>query len=334
MDEINLADLMDEMENDPHAKGAVLEMRAATEMEKVKPISHEEMMNAEIKPLEHVLFPWLPVQGIAFIYAASGVGKTLFAMNVAYAIAGGGEFLKFKAPAPRKVLYIDGEMAYSQVLTRYREIVKQQGALEFPENWLLFTPDKFLPHRLPKICTVEGQDLYVKYFLNNKVDVVVFDNLSMLSDIDENKSNEWKIVQDWLLKLRAMGLSVIVIHHAGKDKSGYRGTSRMLDAADSALSLQAIDQDLMEFEKAEERKFKITYHKARSFGGADAFPFEVTLQAGGWGHRSIEQTNMDMIVERINMGMKQFVIAKEFGWSQPYVSKMVKSARRRGLIRD
>ena len=44
------------------------------------------------------------------VYAKRGVGKTHFALGVAYAVAAGAKFLSWQAETPRKVLYIDGEM--------------------------------------------------------------------------------------------------------------------------------------------------------------------------------------------------------------------------------
>ena len=45
----------------------------------------------------------------------AGVGKTFFALNLAHAIATGGEFLGWKADKPRKVLFLDGEIAASDM---------------------------------------------------------------------------------------------------------------------------------------------------------------------------------------------------------------------------
>lgn len=313
----------------------VTPIRENTELDAINSISYEEMMASKPSPLEYILFPWLPTQGIAFIFAATGVGKTLFTMNVAYAIAGGGNFLKYSAPKPKKVLYIDGEMAYTQVHARFDEIVKQQGSLDYPNMWSLFTPDKILPFRLPKIDEPLGQEFYNKFLQKEKIEVVVFDNLSTLSTFDENSSSEWKPIQDWLLHLRSIGLSIIVVHHAGKDSSGYRGTSMMIDIADTAISLQAPSDDKLESEDQDITKFKINYLKKRSFGGIHGLSFEASLSKDkGWSHQAIEQTNIELVIERMNMKMSQKDIAIELKKSRPYINKLVKKARKLGLLRD
>ena len=55
------------------------------------------------------------------------LGKTLFAMGLAYAVACGSSFIKWSAPEPKSVLFIDGEMPLSLMQERMQEIVKSFG---------------------------------------------------------------------------------------------------------------------------------------------------------------------------------------------------------------
>jgi putative DNA primase/helicase len=309
----------------------------------ISPISMINIAADIPPPKQYALYPIIPIQGIVFIFAASGVGKTMFTLNIGYSIAAGGNFLKYTAPKPRRVLYIDGEMAYVDIHSRTMQIVNQQGKLDFPENFMIYTPDKLiLPEktetiRMPKICQPEGQMFYEMAIEKNDIDVIVIDNLSMLSTIDLDKSHEWHIINDWLLSLRTKGKTIIVVHHSGKDKEGYRGTSRMLDAVDTAISLQAIE-DLLPDQSEETsplgKRFKIVYKKNRSFFGSDAHPYEVTFLNERWSHRTIELSVMDKIIECASANMNQRDIAKELIISQSTVNRMIKKARKQGLIRD
>src|SRR4051812_7843189 len=69
-----------------------------------------EFLERVIPPREMLLGPILPKQGLIMLYSWRGVGKTHTAIGIAYAAASGGSFLRWKAPAPRRVLYLDGEM--------------------------------------------------------------------------------------------------------------------------------------------------------------------------------------------------------------------------------
>ncbi len=308
-------------------------IRPMPNIENYRPIPFDELEKMTPAPVEYVFHPYLPVQGLAFIYAASGIGKTLFTLNLAYAIAQGGSFLKYSCPKPRKVLYVDGEMRYNQIYSRLMQIKEKHGALDFPQNLCILTPDKLLPFRVLKIDDEVGQNVYKEIMMTYDFEVVVLDNISMLTCLDENKANEWQSVQDWLLHLRALGKSVIVIHHAGKDKNGYRGTSRMLDCMDLAISLQPVVDDSLEGDKAPGKQFKIVYTKNRSHEG-DSMPFEVTLNNGFWTFSSMEQSEMHKVVDRIGWKINQRDIAKELNLSLSKVNRLVQKARKEGLLRE
>src|SRR5689334_5206622 len=77
---------------------------------RLRSVNITEFMQMELPPRETVLDPVLKVGGLAMVYAPRGIGKTFFSLSLAYAIASGGEFLRWKAGQPRNVLIVDGEM--------------------------------------------------------------------------------------------------------------------------------------------------------------------------------------------------------------------------------
>jgi RecA-family ATPase len=309
----------------------VVRIKPLADAKNIVPIPLGDLKAIIPSPIEYICYPCLPTQGLGFIYAASGVGKTLFSLNLSYSIAQGGNFLKYSCPKPRKVLYIDAEMAFNQIHNRLLKIIEIQGELDNPQNFSLLTPDKVLPFRMPKIDNPADQKIYEEIIAIGEYEVIVFDNLSMLSSFDENKSNEWIIVQDWLLKLRSFGKTVIIIHHAGKDKSGYRGTSRMLDCMDVAISLQPVKLEETE-EDSHIKKFKIVYEKHRIFEGMEVLPFEVTLENFKWNYQSMEKSNIEKVVEMIKAKMSQREIARELLIPQTSVCRLVKKAKEKGLL--
>lgn len=297
-------------------------------------ITLEEMENDVPPKLEYIFHPCLPKQGIGWVYAKTGMGKTLFTLNLAYAIASGGSFLKYKCPKPRKLLYVDAEMSYSQLHQRTMEIRRREGKIDFPGNLTFFTRDKISPFPIPKIDTEEGQYFYKTRLLNENFEVVVFDNLSFLSSFDENKASEWKAIQVWLAHLCALNITVIMVHHAGKAEDGYRGTSAMMDGADVAISLQPVNKDSLEEETISSKKFKIVYGKNRNFFGIDALSYEVILQNGIWSFQSMEKSELDMVVEKVRLKITQKTIADELNCTQSKVAKLVKKAKRLGMLRE
>ena len=57
------------------------------------------------------------------IYGGTGDGKTLLTMHLAVYAAAGVEFLGWPCPRPRKVLYLDGELAESTIQKRIKQAV-------------------------------------------------------------------------------------------------------------------------------------------------------------------------------------------------------------------
>jgi AAA domain len=77
---------------------------------RVSAINLDRFLKMDIPPRATMLTPWLPVQGLAMIYAPRGTGKTRVAHGVCHAIATGSGFLRWTAPKASRVLLLDGEM--------------------------------------------------------------------------------------------------------------------------------------------------------------------------------------------------------------------------------
>ena len=200
----------------------------------LKPVDLAEFLKMTLPPREYVLSPWLPVQGLAMVYALRGLGKTHFALECAYAIASGGNFLKWKAPRPRGVLFIDGEMPARTMQERLARIVSVADSQ--PQRALrLLTPD-FQPNGMLDLTNREDQEALERHL--EGIDLIIVDSISTLcrSGI-ENEAESWLPVQEWALRQRSAGRSVLFIHHAGKG-GAQRGTSRREDVLDTVIGLQ------------------------------------------------------------------------------------------------
>ena len=93
---------------------------------RVVSVSTDEFIRMDLPERKELLSPWLPEQGLTMVHAERGIGKTFFAMGCAYAVATGGQFLNFKAPSPKRVLYIDGEMPATAMQERFMQLKLSQ----------------------------------------------------------------------------------------------------------------------------------------------------------------------------------------------------------------
>lgn len=144
----------------------------------LKILDGEQLLSAKFPARSSMLAPWLPDKGLAMIFAPRGVGKTWAALGIAHAVAAGGEFLRWRAPRPRRVLYIDGEMPGVMLQERYAAIVAAAMTDAPAENFRLVAAD-FQPDGLPDLADLEAQRFYDSAIAD--ADLVIVDNLSTIA---------------------------------------------------------------------------------------------------------------------------------------------------------
>src|SRR6516165_814345 len=201
--------------------------------ERVRPqtISAAELITADLPARERLVEPILPAKGLVMLYGPRGLGKTHVAMGIAWAAASGSSFLKWRAEQPRRVFYVDGEMPAADMQERLR----MTGSS--PEN-LRFLLADMQDGPLPDLGSPEGQAAIESAWGDRTPELLVIDNLSSLvGSARDNDVESWSAMQSWLLRLRRMGVSVLLVHHAGKGGQ-QRGTSRREDVLDMVLALR------------------------------------------------------------------------------------------------
>lgn len=251
----------------------------------------EHFLSMRLPERGFILSPILPAQGIGIMYAPRGIGKTFVALSLAVTVAAGGEVFNWRAPAPKKVLYVDGEMPATAMQERLAALISGMAVPPHAlKNLCLVTPD-MQQRPMPDLSTAGGQ-LALEPLLNG-TGMVVLDNISTLCRTGkENESQSWQPMQTWLLDLRRRGMSVLLIHHAGKS-GDQRGTSAREDIMDTVISLRRPK----EYNMAEGARFEVHLTKARGIVGDDAKSFEANLRAEGnalqWETRELEDVEME-----------------------------------------
>ncbi len=289
-----------------------------------------DFLSMEIPPREMVLAPVLPSQGLAMLYAARGVGKTFVGLGMAYAVATGGGFFRWQAPEPRRVLYIDGEMPASAMQERLAQIV--QGSEKEPPSTdylRIITPD-LQEDGIPDISSTEGQAAIEAHL--EGVALVIVDNLSTLCRYGrENEAESWEPMQQWMLSLRRRGISVLLVHHAGKG-GNQRGTSKREDCLDTVICLKRPP----DYRAEDGARFEVHLEKARGVIGEDAKPFEARLEvrdnAAVWTTRDIEDYELEQVIELTRTGDKVRDIAEKTGISKSKANRLQKRARAEGKL--
>lgn len=273
-----------------------------------------ELLSASFPPRERLLSPWLLSQSLSMIYAARGCGKTHVALGVAFALASGGEFLGWRAPNPVRVLYLDGEMPGADLQKRVERIVETNGG-DVPAGFKFLTPDMQADGIMPNLYTPGGQQVITE--LAGDAQVIIVDNLSCLvRGGKENEGESWKPVQEWALRMRAEGRSVVFIHHAGKGGQ-QRGTSGREDVLDTVIALRRPS----DYEPDQGARFEVHFEKARALYGEDVTPFEAWLKSTSrgvqvWDVRPASEASEEQILEYLELGMGNADIISETGCSR------------------
>src|SRR6185437_841893 len=130
-------------------------------------------------------------------------------------------------------------------------------------------------------------------------------------------------IQEWLLRLRRRGVSVLIVHHAGKGGE-QRGTSRREDVLDTSISLRRPS----DYAPTEGARFEVHFEKARGIHGDRAKPFEAKLEtrdgANFWTIREIEDVNLSRVKPLLDDGLSIRDIADETGLSKSTVHRLKK----------
>jgi putative DNA primase/helicase len=277
-----------------------------------------DFLALEIPPRKLLLSPVLPAQGIAMIFGPRGCGKTHVALGAALAVAAGGEFLRWTAPEPRRVLYIDGEMPAGALQARLRAgLDRSPNPTLAARNLAILAADTFRDG-LPDLSSADGRAAFAP--VAEGFDLLIVDNISTLCRSGkENEAESWGELQGWALEQRRAGRSVLFLHHAGKG-GDQRGTSRREDVMDTVMKLSRPH----DYTAQEGARFVLEYTKARGFAGEDAEPFEAWLRDGEWQVREATSARDETIIALKADGLSQREIASEVGCGVATVNRVLK----------
>lgn len=189
-----------------------------------------QLLKARFRERRHLLAPWLREQENCMLYAATGIGKSLFALSAAMAVAGNGEFLGWRPDeAPHggwRVLYVDGEMHIADIQDRLRQLRDgipglDKSALDERLSFLA-RQHQDAGVQFPSITDYAGQQFVLRHLEAGKYDLVVLDNFSTLGEVeDENAASSFNAIQQFLLQLKVLGVATILVHHTGKAEDNF-----------------------------------------------------------------------------------------------------------------
>ena len=294
-----------------------------------------ELLNKKINPRQYLLSPWLQSQGLCMIFSTRGFGKTWVSLEIAYAVATGGQFLSWKSDKPNGVLYIDGESALVDLQNRVKQINNRVGNKH--QTSLKFLARDAQESDFPNLSTADGQS-QIESLIRDDIKLVILDNLSTLfRSGKEYESDSWLPIQNWLLSLRSMGKSVLLIHHAGKGGQ-QRGTSRREDVLDTVINLKRPT----DYKTEEGVRIEFHFEKCRSLLGDKVKAFEARLiskinkegiKLHEWTRKSLQDSTYESVCHLANEGLANYEICKDLDIHKSTVSRYVQTGKAEGAIK-
>jgi AAA domain len=232
----------------------------------------KQLLASTFKDRQHLLFPWLREQESCMVYAAAGVGKSMFALSAALAIAGGGMFLGWKSDDKKtgngwRVLYVDGEMHIGDIQERARLLLDAVPGLNremVGENLSFLARQHQEPLALfPSITEPVGMTFMRERVTKGPFDLVILDNFSTLGEVeDENAASSFNAIQQFLLNLKVQGVATMLVHHANKTGEDFRGSSKLAATFETIIMLERLKEET----EHGAAQFRVRWDKVRAGG--------------------------------------------------------------------
>jgi len=236
----------------------------------LQPVGLQDFLALEVQPRAMLLAPILPERSLSMLYAPRGIGKSWLGLSIGLAVASGSPLLRWTAPRPRHVLHVDGEMPLAELQSRLASIKAGMGVAIPDDAFRILAADN--TETGINLSSNEGQQAVEPHLAD--IDLLILDNLStLLASGSEGASDAWLPIQNWLLRLRRKGITVLLVHHAGVN-GRQRGTSRREDALDTVIALRRPT----DYSPEQGARFEVHLEKARALVGAGAMSFEAVVE--------------------------------------------------------
>lgn len=214
---------------------------------------------------------WMREGDLGYLFAPRGAGKSWLAMFIGNAIVEQAPLGEWDAPSgARPVYYFDAEMNLPDLRERLEKIGIINAGFSLLSNELLFAHDQ------PPVNIANPLHQAALSGLLPDGAVFVIDNLSTSqTGMKENDNDDFDAIRSWLLSLRHRHITVLIVHHAGRNGE-MRGGSRREDMAHWIIKLKDATD-----EGANVKAFTTSFSKCRNCRPSEAPPLKWTLTDSG-----------------------------------------------------
>jgi hypothetical protein len=237
---------------------------------------------------------------------------------------------------------VDGEMTERTVQERLRTLL-HSGAIEGLDREAAGQNLKIesrqgqaLTVDFHDLLNLEHQDRLLDELRRDRVDLVIFDNFTTLSDSlgDENSAGAMKPALTLMLKLKQAGIAAILVHHSNKSEDNYRGSTAVAATFEVILGLKRAEDPRVD--RRYSAGFLIKADKFRARRDDTMEDRRAFLIGGKWELDGVEDQQATRVVQAIRLRryVNQREIAAALGINQATVARALKRAVNLGLITE
>jgi hypothetical protein len=236
-------------------------------------IIHPSEALLKVLPPPVYVLPSLRPRTVGLIVAQEGVGKSFLALEVALAKATGHDMTGIGVTGPGRVVYFSKEdppEIMEERLQSIRPFITSDESLASADN-LEIVSLYGKPATLVSEKTIVNEKLIRQIIrAGSSKDLLIFDTLRKLHDLEENSSGEMKVLLEIFDRIALeTGAAVLLIHHTNKsanlngqqgDQSSARGSNAIVGNTRWSLHLETVKN-----EPEGEKRIKVTIPRA-SYG--------------------------------------------------------------------
>lgn len=224
----------------------------------IKP-AHQWLVDSANTPASESLFGELWFEGeLCILFADTGQGKSVLAIQIAEALAGGRPFeSELKTPSkPKKVLLFDFELSAKQIEPRYSvsssdpESTHYEDHYAFSENFLRSEVD---PDAIPPDFANEEEYMFRRMasaIVETEATVVIVDNITWLNSNNE-KAHKASALMKSLKKIKKkLDISILALAHTPKRDptkpitvNDLAGSKMLINYVDSCFAIGESSRD-------------------------------------------------------------------------------------------
>ena len=228
----------------------------------------------------------------ALIFGRPGSGKTYCTQRLMLNLAGGADIGHYRIREPKRILYVDGEVAPESIKKRFQNMKQPTDTQEFwdtAQRNLIYVSRFICPSDIPSAMLTSLEDesnmqKLIETIKVNNIDVLVIDNIfTCFSFQDYSSPVEWITYVNPLLNFcRKEGITCWIVDHSSKNGQLFGTVSKQitLDLLIKIESEKSEFQDVDYDESIPDFTFTFSFEKARRLSNNQQQPVEFEMKGG------------------------------------------------------